>query len=480
MPLRTPPGTEPSTAQALATHTPADEARESERKPRKRSEANRVAFTDRGVKAIRRPAGGRVDVWDATLPGFGLRVHASGVRTWIIRYRQGRKQRVLRLGSFPPMSLKAARKQANGRLSAVSEGHDPALEKREAREAETFGELAKLYLEKHATKKRSAKEDVRILERELLPRFRSLHARDVRRSQVIALLDEIASRPAPIMSNRVLALLRKLYNFGIQRGLLEANPCALVKPAGVERRRERILSQEEIRGLWRGLGGEVVKGGKRRDGAVAKKDTKESGEAPVLVAAVRLMLLTAQRRGEVLRMRWDEVSEDAASIEEVKAPAAPEEKRPRVHSWTIPAENAKNGRAHRVPLSPQALDVLSGLSREGDWVLPGRLVDEDGKPLGPVTNVERAIDRARARQMLEHFTPHDLRRTAASSMTALGTQRLTVKKILNHVDRDVTGIYDRHSYDPEKRTALEAWGRRVAEIVSGESRRGAVVAFHRA
>ena len=97
-----------------------------------------------------------------------------------------------------------------------------------------------------------------------------------------------------------------------------------------------------------------------------------------------------------------------------------------------------------------------------------------------VTNVERAIDRARARQKLDHFTPHDLRRTAASSMTALGIPRLTVKKLLNHVDRDVTGIYDRHSYDPEKREALNAWGRRVEEIVSGESRRGSVVAFRHA
>lgn len=495
--LRTPPGEAQESAPTLAPRAAAGEPTRAGLAPRKRSEAYRVAFTDRGVRALKAPASGRVDVWDLTLPGFGVRISAGGVRTWVVRYRHGRKQRRLRLGNFPPMSLKAARKQATRRLNAVDEGKDPAAEKTEGREASTFGELAKLYLEKHAPKKRSADEDKRIMERELLPRLRAFHARDVKRADVIALLDEIATRPAPIMSNRVLALLRKLYNFGIERGLLEANPCALVKPAGVERRRERVLTEEEIRGLWRGLAGEYIAGGKLRadkpgrkaKGAAkrteekkpqekrAAKDGKEAGEASSLVAAVRLMLLTAQRRGEVLRMRWEDIAEDTP-----EAPASPVEgqKAPPRFSWTIPAESAKNGRAHRVPLSPEALEVLESLPRAGDWVLPGRLVDEKGKPREHVTNVERAIDRSRERQRLEHFTPHDLRRSAASSMTALGIPRLTVKKILNHVDRDVTGIYDRHSYDPEKRTALEAWGRRVAEIVSGESRRGSVVAFRRA
>ena len=487
MTLKTPPETARDSRPALPSRDSSDEPTRAGREARTRSEAHRVAFTDRGVRALKAPASGRVDVWDLTLPGFGIRLSASGVRTWVVRYRHGRKQRRLRLGNFPPMSLADARKQATRRLNAVDEGKDPAAEKTAAREASTFGELAALYLLKHAPKKRSADEDRRIMERELLPRLRAFHARDVKRADVIALLDEIALRPAPIMSNRVLALLRKLYNFGIERGLLELNPCALVKPAGVETRRERVLSPEELRGLWRGLGGEYIKGGKVRSskahGAEGDAETRateageEAGEGLSLVAAVRLMLLTAQRRGEVLRMRWDEITEDAPESP-APAPAEGEKKEPRF-SWTIPAASAKNGRAHRVPLSPEALEVLESLPRSGVWVLPGRLVDENGKPREHVTNVERAIDRARDRQKLEHFTPHDLRRTAASSMTALGIPRLTVKKILNHVDRDVTGIYDRHSYDPEKRTALEAWGRRVQEIVSGESRGGAVVPFRR-
>jgi integrase len=194
-----------------------------------------------------------------------------------------------------------------------------------------------------------------------------------------------------------------------------------------------VLSADEIRGLWHGL----------------------EAEPAQLASAVRLMLLTGQRRGEVLAMRWEHVNEDAGAW-----------------WWTIPAERAKNGLSHRVPLSPQAVTLVEGLrpsSADQPWVFAGRKHGQH------VTNVERAIDRARARQGLTHFTPHDLRRTAASLMTSLGIPRLTVKKILNHADRDVTAIYDRHSYDSEKRVALEAWGRRVAEIVGRAERPAGVV-----
>ena len=198
------------------------------------------------------------------------------------------------------------------------------------------------------------------------------HADAVKRADVIALLDDIANRPAPIMSNRVLALLRKVYNFGIQRGVLEVNPCALVRPVGVEKRRERILTEDEVRGLWRGLQGEVLKGGKLRDGTIAKEGQAEQGEALSLVAAVRLMLLTAQRRGEVLTMRWEDISKEPAARPATSVPqgeaeaAAP----PLLWTWTIPAASAKNGRAHRVPLSPQAVGVLESLTPEDAWVLP--------------------------------------------------------------------------------------------------------------
>jgi integrase len=166
------------------------------------------------------------------------------------------------------------------------------------------------------------------------------------------------------------------------------------------------------------------------------------------------MLLTAQRRGEVLSMRWQDIDGTW---------------------WTIPADFAKNGRSHRVPLSPQALAILKRLREgaEGPWVFPSPTAD------GPIENPQKAVQRLRTRSNVHDLRLHDFRRTAASHMTGMGISRLTVQKLLNHAERDVTAVYDRHSYDPEKRAALDAWGRRLAEIVSGERQVAEVVPLAR-
>lgn len=390
-------------------------------------------LTDRAVKALK-PAPGRYEVWDEDTPGFGVRVAPSGLKTWILRYRSRGRKRRLKLGNLPSVSLADARRHARQALASVSLGSDPARAKQESQDAPTFGFLADVYLERHAIKKRTGDQDRRMIEREFLPKWRTTKAADIRRADVIALLDDIATgrgkrrrkgRPAPIQANRVLALLRKIYNFGIQRALVESNPCHLVPQPGVPRRRSRVLSEDEIRGLWAGL----------------------EQQPAVLAGAVKFMLLTAQRRGEVLRLRWEDIRKQGDE-----------------QWWTIPPEHAKNGLAHRVPLSPQATAVIEQmrlLAPSSAWVFAGRL-----KAGGYVKNVELAIDRAREQEGIAHFTPHDLRRTAASLMTGLGIPRLTVKKILNHADNDVTAIYDRHGYDAEKRSALVTWGARVAAITT--------------
>jgi integrase len=130
--------------------------------------------------------------------------------------------------------------------------------------------------------------------------------------------------------------------------------------------------------------------------------------------------------------------------------------------WTIPADVAKNGRSHRVPLNPQAVTILDRLQADakGVWVFPSPTTDR------AIENPQKTIGRVRERSKVPGLRLHDLRRTAASLMTGMGISRLTVKKILNHAERDVTAVYDRHSYDPEKRAALEAWGRRLDAIIT--------------
>ncbi|NNE82461.1 MAG: tyrosine-type recombinase/integrase [Alphaproteobacteria bacterium] len=381
--------------------------------------------TTRSLEAIKPPAEGRVEHWDKDVKGLGLRVSSSGRKTWVLMYRVRGHKRLRRatLGTYPTLSLADARDQARDDLSAAAKGRDPAELRSEERQAETFSELAEDYMERYAKKyKRSWFKDRQHLDRDLLPRFRHRKAASIKRREVIALLEEIADRGAPVGANRTLEIIRRIYNWGIEQEIVVINPCQRIKKVGIERPRERVLSNEEIRSVWNAF----------------------DGETPRMRDLFRLRLLTAQRPGEVSRLRWEDI--DLAS-----------------GWWTIPPEFSKNGLTHRVPLSKPAIEVLlqtEGHEKKSGWVFPSPTGE------GPLRSVWRAMDNIRKRSGVE-FVPHDLRRTAASRMTGdLGIARLTVSKVLNHVETGVTATYDRHSYDKEKRAALEAWAQRLEIIIA--------------
>jgi integrase len=284
----------------------------------------KLKMTARSVDAIRAPAADQVDYWDQDNPGFGLRVSAGGRKAWIAMYRHGNVKRRLTLGTYPTLSLAEARERA-GRVHHVVQfdGADPATAKKTAREAENFADLARDYIERHAKRqKRSWRKDLLILEKDVLLRFGKRKARDITRRDIIALLDDIVARGAPIQANRTLEIVRKLFNWAVGRDILGANPCYRIPKPSSENRSDRVLTAEEIRTVWAAL----------------------ECEAPLTAATFRLRLLTAQRGAEVLAMRWDQVSNGW---------------------WTIPAEVAKNGLAHRVPLSPQSLALLDEIHTLG-------------------------------------------------------------------------------------------------------------------
>ena len=383
-------------------------------------------LTAQFVESVRAPAAGQTDYWDAHTRGLGLRISQGGRKTWTVLYRFTGRMRRLTLGTYPVLSLADARKLTMTALREAQHGIDPATAKREARSAESFSELANLYLERYAkAEKRTWREDERILNRDLLPRWRGQKARAIKRADVIQLLDEIVDRDAPVMANRTRALISKVFNFGVKRGIVEVNPAYGVDNPGHEQQRDRVLSEDEIRQLWNAL----------------------ETERPWSAAIFRLGIFTAQRRGEILGMKWDEL--DLAT-----------------EWWTIPAERAKNGLAHRVPLTPEVIKILEELKAgKHDPVFVFR-----GGQIGrPITNLQKPLRRVKRNSKLD-FRFHDLRRTAASLMTGIGTSRLVVSKILNHVERGITAVYDRHSYDGEKRDALLKWERRVQHIVSSNGK----------
>ena len=399
-------------------------------------EKRRMAFTDRSIRALQ-PEARRLDYFDAAgaLPGFGLRVTANGVKTWTVLYRNasGRLRR-LTLGKFPLVGLADAREMARKALASVVQGADPAGEKQARREAPTFAEVAREYVE-HAKKvNRSWREKQRMLDTDVIPAWGSRQARDITARDVRELVDGIVDRGAPIAANRTFALIGRVFTWASapDRGLVPQhhNPCRGMERPAPEKQRARVLDASELRSMWAALDSEDVYN----------------------AALFRLYLLTAQRGGELRTMEWAEL--DLAS-----------------GWWTVPADKAKNGIAHRVPLSPQAVAILSALPRvDGSpWIFPSTRAAK-----GCRSNITKAVARIRKAGGVD-FWPHDLRRTAASHMTSMGISRLTVGKILNHVERGITAVYDRHSYDAEKQAALVAWGAKLDAIVHSDASTAKVI-----
>ncbi len=374
-----------------------------------------VASTDR-----------RIDYFDQKLPGLGLRVSPSGVKSWFYMYRpkgNSRKARMT-LGRYPAFSLADVRDTVREKSLMVARGSDPAEEQREKNLAPTFAELAEAFIELYAKEhKRSWREDRRVVRTDLLPAWANRKAQDITRRDVIALLDKIVKRGARIQANRTLALIRKMYNWGIGRDLVPTNPCVQISAPGKENQRDRVLTEAEMRALWAAF----------------------DKQSPLMAAMLKLRLVTAQRGGEVCSMAWLDVDIENGW-------------------WLIPAERAKNGLAHRVPLSGLALSILAPLreiSGEREWVFPSPV-----RNAGYIANVQKAAERVRKEAGFDDFVLHDLRRTAASYMTSLGVSRLVVSKILNHVEPGVTRVYDRYSYDKEKRQALDVWAKHLEECMA--------------
>ncbi len=414
-----------------------------------------MKLTDRGVYCAKCPSNlNQYDFRDDQVRGLVLRVYSRGAKSWFVFYRrrQDNRRRIVKLGAYPGLSLKQARDRAEIELGRIAAGEDPQAQREETRArsgTDTMAEIAEDYLERYAKHKRPASYamDLWQVKTYVLPRWGKRPVGEVTKRDVQALLEEVASgklaprgRPTKVAPRSLRALLSKLFNWAVDEDLLAGNPASGVKlPVSVREHlkkggRDRVLSESEIRALWEDLDR-------------MEADPRTKGLGLVTSAAFRLMLLTAQRSGEVLSMRWRDIEDG--------------------EWWVVPAEVAKNGEANRVYLSPQVRAILHKLKAKtgsSEWVFAsGRRA---GRHLTTVKTANQGILR---RQDMKHWTPHDLRRTAASRMSEAGVSRLVLQAILNHKDRSVTAVYDRYGQDREKREALCAWGRRVEEIASGQN-----------
>lgn len=384
-------------------------------------------LTSKFIESIVLPEHGYIIEWDDVLKGFGVRIMASGVKTFIVSYTNASgRQRRMSIGRFGVLTPAQARQLATRTLAQVAFGEDPHEEKMQSRRKPTFNDIAAEYIKRYASQKKSGREDVRIIEKDLIRPFGHLRADEISRRDIIRLINGIKDRGAPIMANRTLALISRIFNFGIEQAIVESNPGKRIKSPGREHRRDRVLTDKEIKIFW-----------DRLDETKINIHIKQ---------ALRLILVTAQRPGEVISAERKEFDLETGW-------------------WTIPAEKSKNDLAHRVPLSQLALSVIASLDRRKRYLFPCARKRMKHLHVNVLSQAIRLHKRAFG---IEHFTPHDLRRTAASQMASIGVARLLISKILNHVESGITAVYDRHGYDREKRSAMEAWAKRLEQILSGE------------
>ncbi|MBY0362981.1 MAG: site-specific integrase [Phreatobacter sp.] len=416
-------------------------------------------LTDVGVRNLPAPPAGRVEHHDTRCRGLTLRITSAGERTWSFRYRNasGRTMRAT-LGRYPGISLAAARELADKLRFAVAQGGDPADAKKTARveaEERSFGHLAERFMREHSRRfKRSASDDERMLAKHVLPKWRHRPFAEIKRREVIALLESIVAAGTPVSASRVHALIRKMFNFAISRGLLENNPATVIGKIVEERSRDRILSDDEARLFWIATAG---------DGPFT----------PTVGLALRLALLTGCRAGEIAGLRRDEVLD---LDDTTKA------------RLNLPPERTKPNRRHVLPLSPMACEVVRralATSTAESFVFSTRAPTEDAPISSPaLTLAMRRLavvvkDEGKARHQLADLPGsatwrshppgvHDLRRTVASRLIEAGVAVDTVRKVLNHSASSgdvLSRHYDRSAAEPPMRLALGRWADELARIV---------------
>ena len=401
---------------------------------------------DLTVKALEnlKPGTTRREVPDGHTRGLFFVLQPSGAASWALRYRFAGRPKKLTLGPYPAIDIKTARQRAAEAIQAVARGDDPGeakqaakAEARKAAEPQDKGFIESVtaqFIQRYAarnTKEKTCRETERILHREVLGAWRGRELASITRAEVHELLDGIVDRGATVQANRVLAALRRMCGWAVERGIIAASPCAGVRAPALEQNRDRVLSDEEIVKLW----------------AALDKIGWPFGPG------AKLLLLTGARREEVTSMTWSEIDLEA-------------------RTWTIPKERAKNGVAHEVPLSDQAVQILKALPAVAHLKgAPAFVFTTTGKTaVSGWSRAKTQIDRELP--AVPAWTLHDLRRTAASGMAGLGIAPHVVEAVLNHKSGSIKGVaavYNRYNYKDEKRGALAAWGRKVEALTTGKA-----------
>lgn len=402
--------------------------------------------TDLQLRNLKPPHKGQTDYWDEDSP-LGVRISHNGTATFFVMARilEGgqRKLKRINFAHAGAMSLTNARQRARDLKAMAKDGYDPRDTIQSEKNAQiedsklTFEDMRAKFLERYCRRElrnRSYIEYKRILESDDFKPWLKKSIKHIGRKEIVELLDSLHDRDASVMANRYRSVLSKFMNWCADKGYIESAP-PVPKP-GKEKARDRVLSESEILAIW-----------------TAANENNE-----LFNIIVKLLLLTGQRRSEVLHMRWDELHDLTGN--------APH--------WIIPASRSKNGIAHTVPLSPQAVSLIQQIESIGGSKLcftttgntPVSGISKMKSSLDKTVNVKRQED---GQPKMPEWKLHDLRRTAASGMAAQNVPPHVIDKILNHSSGEISGVaavYNRHAYDEEKRVALNHWGAYIERLTS--------------
>lgn len=387
-------------------------------------------FTDIYLRKLKPPAQGRIEVYDGKISGFGLRVSATGTKTFFVVGRHGQSFKRISLGRYPTLTLEKARRKAADALRDLADGVDPMIEVRAARgqAADQFPAVVESFVDLHCRQQNrasTAHETHRLLLRVFVPRWQARRVGDIAKADVQQVMDELMAAGTPSAARHAFAAIRKFFNWCVERGLIAQSPCLAMRPPAKHTSRDRVLSDGELSAILHAAESQGLPFG------------------PI----VQLLALTAQRRGEVVGMRWEEIDVRAAL-------------------WEIPADRTKNHRPHVVPLTPAVLAILNSLPRDFDtpYVFPAR--GHADRPYSGYSKGKRELDVLSGQS---GWTLHDLRRTAATGMAKAGVAPHVVERLLNHVSGSfggVAGVYNRFGYLDEMRDALLRWERHLEAVMA--------------
>ena len=446
-----------------------------------------LKLTDGEVEKIE-PGERDAYAWDTALPRFGVRVTPAGARIYLVQYRakgapgEGTKTRRITIGQHDGdmWNTTKARAAARKLLAPVDLGQDPFADREaklaaevaakvaaaeaealKAREAEarirdSFEAVTTRYIAFHMKANRTGGETARLLRHGPVKAWKGRHIAEIRRTDLADLIDTIKQR-SPAVARATYAALRGLFAWCLERDLIIASPCQNITAPPRPEARDRVLADSELAVIWNA------------------SDALGYPFGPV----IKLLILTGQRRAEVANMAWAEIDLDAAV-------------------WRIPKERTKNGKAHEVDLSPQAIEVLKSVKRNGPTLFPARKapsrkavparVDVTAETQGVrgFSAAKRKLDgeaealwqealaKAKAKNVgpMRPWRMHDLRRTAATGMAGMGFAPHVIERVLNHisgVQSGLVGVYQRHEYRAERKAALTAWGAQVEAVAKGEA-----------